>query len=117
MIWNVMNDYATCANYNIAADSYAWQYTAVSAKPHVIADLDGAGIFKHLIAQTAINRMMGSIKTTAWPNEYVVAKCYFSRINKNAVVICVEIVTGFDVAAKSAKNIWFYIWLYSKLSE
>ena len=32
------------------ADSYAWQYTAVSAKPYIIADLDGAGIFKHLIA-------------------------------------------------------------------
>lgn len=50
MIWNVMNDYAACANYNIAADSYAWQYTAVSAKPYIIADLDGAGVFKHLIA-------------------------------------------------------------------
>ena len=50
MIRNVMNDYAACANYNIAADSYAWQYTAVSAKPYIIADLDGAGIFKHLIA-------------------------------------------------------------------
>jgi hypothetical protein len=61
--------------------------------------------------------MMCSIKTAAWPNEYVVAKCYFSWINKNAVVICVEIVSGFDVATKSAKNIRFYIWFYSKLSE
>lgn len=117
MIRNVMNDYAACANYNIAADGYAWQYTAVSAKPHIIADLDGAGIFKHLIAQPAVDWMMGSIKTAAWTNEYMVAKCYFSRINKNAVVICVEIVAGFDVAAKSAKNIRFNIWLYSKLSE
>ena len=100
-----MDDDASRADDNIAADRHAGRNTAVSAKPDVAADRDGEGVFQHLIPQPCVNRMVRGIEATARADEHIVAEGDLAGIQKNAVVIDEQIVSGLDVVAEADINI------------
>ena len=105
MIRDIVYDDAARADDDIASDRHAGCDAAVSAEPDVAANRDGKRVFQHLVPQVGVDGMVRSIKTAARADEHIIAEGDLAGIQKDAVVIDEQIVSGLDVIAEADVNI------------
>jgi len=110
IVGNIVTHNAAAANDNIAANGHAGHNYASAADPYVVTDCNGFGIFVKLVAERWMKRVVGGVEATLRADKYIIAEGYFAGIEKNTVVISVEIVAGFNVSAEADPEIGFNVW-------
>ena len=94
---NVLCHHAAGTNYAIIANRYARQHAYLSPNPYVVANGDGLGIFKALVAQVDIEGMSGRVETAIGRNEHIVAKGYRCSVENDAVDVAEKVFADMNV--------------------
>ena len=96
-----MSNDTSGTNDNIVSYGNAGKYLHATAKPDVIANMDGLGGFHVGSPQVCIQRMQGGVEAALRGNFYIVTENDLAGVHNDSVVVDKEPVAGFHVFAEA----------------
>jgi len=103
VVGNILGDHTACADHHIRANGHTGQDNCISADPHIAAHCNGLCILQKGIAHILVDGMVGGVKAAVGGDKYIIPKGDLAGVNKDAVVVGIEIIPGFNIKPNPQK--------------